>query len=268
MTEHKFKIGQLVHYYPRKIGRASIDLVSGLYQIIKRLPPTDDGECQYEIRSTLERVGEAGLVVAAGHFGEHGEPLGWRRVSVTNIVTPVTGNFFGEAGPDRLTSRVMAHLIVCDRVRREARGHAVEIVHVHSMHEAMDGRRQVQFPFHHAQSRDAIAGEVDVPVQLERLCYPERCVVAIDRDGEDRSGKPRSRWTTSPILPCLSFRQGQLADAVSTIHLLPRSLIGRTQSCHTRSKLAKAADQFFEYRGCHERTGMLNAVTQAANVSA
>ena len=38
MTEHKFKIGQLVHYYPRKIGRPSIDLVSGLYQIIKRLP--------------------------------------------------------------------------------------------------------------------------------------------------------------------------------------------------------------------------------------
>jgi aldoxime dehydratase len=32
--------------------------------------------------------------------------------------------------------------------------------------------------------------------------------------------------------------------------------------------VAKAADQFFEYRRCHERTGMLNAVTQAANVSA
>jgi hypothetical protein len=53
-TEHKFKIGQLVHYYPRKIGRASIDLVSGLYQIIKRLP-SPNGEPQYEIRSTLEQ---------------------------------------------------------------------------------------------------------------------------------------------------------------------------------------------------------------------
>jgi hypothetical protein len=53
MTEHKFKIGQLVHYYPRKIGRASVDLVSGLYQIIKRLPSAN-GEPQYEIRSTLE----------------------------------------------------------------------------------------------------------------------------------------------------------------------------------------------------------------------
>jgi hypothetical protein len=55
MAEHKFKIGQLVHYYPGKIGRASIDLVSGLYQIIKPLPIADDGEPQYEIRSTLEQ---------------------------------------------------------------------------------------------------------------------------------------------------------------------------------------------------------------------
>jgi len=79
----------------------------------------------------------------------------------------------------------VAHLIVCDRVRREARGHVVEIVHVHGLHEAKDGRRQVQFLFHHAP-RDAIAGEVDVPVELERLCHPERCGGAVDGDGEDR----------------------------------------------------------------------------------
>jgi hypothetical protein len=54
LAEHKFKIGQLVHYYPKKIGRASIELVSGLYQIIKRLPSAN-GEPQYEIRSTLEQ---------------------------------------------------------------------------------------------------------------------------------------------------------------------------------------------------------------------
>jgi hypothetical protein len=53
MTEHRFKIGQLVRYYPK--WRVSIDTVSGLYQIIKRLPPADDGESQYEIRSTLEQ---------------------------------------------------------------------------------------------------------------------------------------------------------------------------------------------------------------------
>ena len=54
MTGHRFKIGQLVRYYPKKVRRVSIDTVSGLYQIIKRLPPADDGESQYEIRSTLE----------------------------------------------------------------------------------------------------------------------------------------------------------------------------------------------------------------------
>jgi hypothetical protein len=54
MTEHKFKIGQLVHYYPKSVGRASIDLASGLYQIIRRLSSTS-GEPQYEIRNTLEQ---------------------------------------------------------------------------------------------------------------------------------------------------------------------------------------------------------------------
>ncbi len=33
--------------------------------------------------------------------------------------------------------------------------------------------------------------------------------------------------------------------------------------------VARAADQFFEYRNCHERTGMLNAVRESvASVSA
>jgi aldoxime dehydratase len=32
--------------------------------------------------------------------------------------------------------------------------------------------------------------------------------------------------------------------------------------------VARAADQFFEYRNCHERTGMLNAVTASADASA
>jgi hypothetical protein len=55
MAEHKFKIGQLVHYYPKKVGRVPIDLGSGLYQIITRLRLTDDGERQYKIRNTLEQ---------------------------------------------------------------------------------------------------------------------------------------------------------------------------------------------------------------------
>ena len=55
MTEHKFKIGQLVRYYPKRAGSVAIDLASGLYQIIKRLPPTGDGDRQYEIRNLLEQ---------------------------------------------------------------------------------------------------------------------------------------------------------------------------------------------------------------------
>ena len=55
MTGHRLKIGQLVRYYPK--WRVSIDTVSGPYQIIKRLPPADDGECQYEIRSRTAQSG-------------------------------------------------------------------------------------------------------------------------------------------------------------------------------------------------------------------
>ena len=55
MTGHRSNIGQLVRYYPKKVRRVSIVTVSGLYQITKRLPPADDGEYQYEIRSTFEQ---------------------------------------------------------------------------------------------------------------------------------------------------------------------------------------------------------------------
>ena len=51
MSEHKFKIGQLVHYYPKR--QAPVVLAPGLYQIVRRLPLAN-GEPQYEIRSTLE----------------------------------------------------------------------------------------------------------------------------------------------------------------------------------------------------------------------
>jgi hypothetical protein len=43
MTGHRFNIGQLVRFYPKKVRRVSIDTVSGLYQIVKRHPPADDG---------------------------------------------------------------------------------------------------------------------------------------------------------------------------------------------------------------------------------
>jgi hypothetical protein len=38
MTGHRFKIEQLVRYYPK--WKVSIHTVSGLYHIIKPLPPT------------------------------------------------------------------------------------------------------------------------------------------------------------------------------------------------------------------------------------
>ncbi len=54
MTEYKFKIGQLVYFYPKGLGRSRIDAAPGPYLIIRRLPSTKDGEFQYEVRSTLE----------------------------------------------------------------------------------------------------------------------------------------------------------------------------------------------------------------------
>ena len=54
MAEHKFKIGQIVYFKPKKLGRLAHDLGSGPYQIIKRLPATQDGEVQYTVRSKLE----------------------------------------------------------------------------------------------------------------------------------------------------------------------------------------------------------------------
>ena len=36
------------------------------------------------------------------------------------------------------------------------------------------------------RSRDAVTGEINVPVELERLRHAKRCIVAVDGDGEDR----------------------------------------------------------------------------------
>ena len=52
MTKHKFKIGQLVYFHPKGVGR--VDAVPGPYQITRRIPAAEDGEFQYEIRNTLE----------------------------------------------------------------------------------------------------------------------------------------------------------------------------------------------------------------------
>ena len=49
---HRFKIGQLVYYHPKK---AAWSRHKGLpWPYLRLLPATEDGEFQYEIKSTLE----------------------------------------------------------------------------------------------------------------------------------------------------------------------------------------------------------------------
>jgi hypothetical protein len=40
---------------PKGVGRVSVGPVSGLYQIVGRIPPAEDGECQYKSCSTVEQ---------------------------------------------------------------------------------------------------------------------------------------------------------------------------------------------------------------------
>jgi hypothetical protein len=54
VTGHKFKIGRLVLFYPKGKGLPQLDPARGTYQVIRRMPPAEDGEFQYEIRSNRE----------------------------------------------------------------------------------------------------------------------------------------------------------------------------------------------------------------------
>jgi hypothetical protein len=51
---HRLKIGQLVYYHPKNAAWSRHEGLPWPYQIIRLLPATEDGEFQYEIRSTLE----------------------------------------------------------------------------------------------------------------------------------------------------------------------------------------------------------------------
>ena len=54
MVEHRFKIGQLVYFRPKRSpGSSQIDVRPGAYQIMRRLPAMDR-EFQYVIRSTYD----------------------------------------------------------------------------------------------------------------------------------------------------------------------------------------------------------------------
>jgi hypothetical protein len=54
VTEHKFKIGRLVLFHPKANGLTQLDAARGIYHVIRRMPPSEDGEFQYEIRSERE----------------------------------------------------------------------------------------------------------------------------------------------------------------------------------------------------------------------
>jgi hypothetical protein len=51
MTEHKFKIGQLVYFHPRKGPGMLLFVPEGAYKVLKRLPAVS-GQLKYVIRST------------------------------------------------------------------------------------------------------------------------------------------------------------------------------------------------------------------------
>jgi hypothetical protein len=51
MPSHKFRIGQVVTYRPAVRGQ---DAPPSAYMIIARLPQSDDGQFQYQIRNLTE----------------------------------------------------------------------------------------------------------------------------------------------------------------------------------------------------------------------
>jgi hypothetical protein len=52
MAFHKSKIGQIVHYRPNNPRQNNL---RGTYRIINLLPPGEDGESEYRIRSMEEQ---------------------------------------------------------------------------------------------------------------------------------------------------------------------------------------------------------------------
>jgi hypothetical protein len=52
MTEHRFKIGQVVYFHPKK-SKLAAGAPAGPYQITRRLPAIDE-EFQYAIKSAYE----------------------------------------------------------------------------------------------------------------------------------------------------------------------------------------------------------------------
>jgi aldoxime dehydratase len=101
-------------------------------------------------------------------------------------------------------------------------------------------------------------------------CFANRYMTVVDRDGGPTEKSYGMSWWKS--LAALE----RWAESHPTHVRIFGAAMKYLSSLGPAAKLrlyhevtvARAADQFFEYRNCHERTGMLNAVAASAGVSA
>jgi aldoxime dehydratase len=101
-------------------------------------------------------------------------------------------------------------------------------------------------------------------------CFANRYMKVVDRDGGPTEKSYGMSWWKS--LAALE----RWAESHPTHVRIFGAAMKYLSSLGPAAKLrlyhevtvARAADQFFEYRGCHERTGMLNAVAETAGASA
>jgi len=101
-------------------------------------------------------------------------------------------------------------------------------------------------------------------------CFANRYMKVVDRDGGPTEKSYGMSWWKS--LAALE----RWAESHPTHVRIFGAAMKYLSSLGPAAKLrlyhevtvARAADQFFEYRGCHERTGMLNAVQETAGASA
>ena len=101
-------------------------------------------------------------------------------------------------------------------------------------------------------------------------CFANRYMKVLDRDGAPTEKSYGMSWWKS--LAALE----RWAESHPTHVRIFGAAMKYLSSLGPAAKLrlyhevtvARAADQFFEYRGCHERTGMLNAVAETAGAGA
>ena len=100
-------------------------------------------------------------------------------------------------------------------------------------------------------------------------CFANRYMIVLDRDGKPteksygmswwKSLAALERWAESHPTHVRIF--GAAMKYLSTLGPAAKLRL------YHEVTVARAADQFFEYRNCHERTGMLNAVAEGAGVT-